>query len=93
VVSGETVAMMHTNRIGAIRECTGMGWELNQPRFMGSCPPEAFGKTGFTGCSLVCDPRRGLGLVLLSNHTWPRCKPDRQGISRVRMRLADILYA
>ncbi|MFW6181564.1 MAG: serine hydrolase domain-containing protein, partial [Spirochaetota bacterium] len=92
VFSGRTVAVMHTNQIGAIDGFTGMGWELNQPRFMGPCSEEAFGKTGFTGCSLVCDPRRGLGLVLLSNYTWPRRKPDRAAINRVRRRLADILY-
>jgi CubicO group peptidase (beta-lactamase class C family) len=55
----------------------GLGFELNQPWFMGELAgPRAAGHTGFTGTSLVIDFDRGRFLVLLANavhptRTWP----------------------
>jgi len=87
------IAPMYTNQLAAIGERTGLGWELSQPRFMGSrCSPSTFGKTGFTGCSIVCEPALGFALVLLSNHTWPHRRPDRSLIDAVRRDLADIVF-
>lgn len=74
-------------------QCTGLGWELDNKRFMGRwAGPRAFGKTGFTGQSIVCDPDRQATLVLLCNFTWPQRekKPDR--IYAVRAALADLFF-
>ena len=50
----------------------GLGVVLNQPWFMGGLTsPETFGHTGFSGTSIVCDPHRGLVLVLLTNRAHP----------------------
>jgi CubicO group peptidase (beta-lactamase class C family) len=50
----------------------GLGVELNQPYFMGPlASPVTFGHTGFTGTSLVADPRSQTVLVLLSNQVHP----------------------
>jgi CubicO group peptidase (beta-lactamase class C family) len=94
VLEPETVRLMHANQLGHIGRTTGLGWELFQPRFMGSrCTPRTFGKTGFTGCSVIMEPEAGFGFVLLSNCTFPRRRPDRMLIDEVRSECADILFA
>jgi CubicO group peptidase (beta-lactamase class C family) len=58
----------------------GLGVVLNQPWFMGKLSgPATFGHTGFTGTSLLVEPRRKLVLVLLTNRAhpnWSWANPD-----------------
>jgi len=58
----------------------GLGVVLNQPWFMGElAAPTTFGHTGFSGTSIVCDPRYDLVLVLLTNRAhpnWSWANPD-----------------
>ncbi len=58
----------------------GLGVVLNQPWFMGKLAgPATFGHTGFTGTSLLVEPRRKLVLVLLTNRAhpnWSWANPD-----------------
>jgi serine-type D-Ala-D-Ala carboxypeptidase len=58
----------------------GLGVRLEQPWFMGKLSsPVTFGHTGFTGTSIVVDPRRRAVLVLLTNRAhpdWRRGNPD-----------------
>lgn len=92
--SDETIRDMSTNRIESIGACTGLGWELNQPRYMGErCSQRTIGKTGFTGCMCLCDMEKGFGIVLLSNYTYPGRKPDKETINEVRRDIADILFS
>lgn len=68
------------------------GWELDQT-FMGERRNEkCFGKTGFTGCSVVVDPVRKVGIVLLSNHVHPKRRDDRAVINTIRCTAADLIY-
>ncbi len=91
--SNETVKSMHTNQVREIGECTGLGWELNQRHYMGKyCSEHTFGKTGFTGCMCLCDMKRGTGIVILSNSTYPKRRPDMEAINEVRRGLADIVF-
>jgi CubicO group peptidase (beta-lactamase class C family) len=68
----------------------GLGLELNQSWFMGRlASPRTFGHTGFTGTSLLVEPRRKLVLVLLSNRAhpnWSWSDPDTH-----RVALADVV--
>ena len=49
-----------------------LGVDLNQPWYMGPlASPVSFGHTGFTGTSLVVDPRSGAILILLTNQVHP----------------------
>lgn len=70
----------------------GLGVVLNQPWFMGKLASAAtFGHTGFTGTSLLVDPRRKLVLVLLTNRAhpnWSWANPD-----PTRVAVANILAA
>ena len=81
----------------------GLGWELNQPWYMGTnCDEPAsakrkrdgkrFGKTGFTGCSCVCDTELETALVILSNRVYPTRKQNSADINEVRRNIADIVF-
>jgi len=72
-------------------ECTALGFELNNPKFMGEIKEgEAiFGKTGFTGTSFICKPKEKLCLVILSNYTYPQRKPNADRINAFRAATAE----
>lgn len=82
-------ALPHVNGQG-----TALGWELFNPKFMGSIVSNrTFGKTGFTGASVVCDPERNMSVVLFSNFTWPKRESTVERIYETRRRLHDALFA
>jgi CubicO group peptidase (beta-lactamase class C family) len=72
----------------------GLGVVLDQPWFMGRLTsPRTFGHTGFTGTSLLVDPRRRLVLVLLTNRAhpnWSWADPDPARLAAANV-LADAL--
>lgn len=73
--------------------CTALGWELAQGKFMGShVSPHAFGKTGFTGASIVADPVAGAAVVLLSDFTYPHREASADRIHAFRASLADAFF-
>lgn len=83
-----------TNQIPHLGEFTGLGWELNQGHFMGTYrSSHTFGKTGFTGCSIVCDVRRCISVIILSNRTFPRRPSDASAINAFRNAVCDIVFA
>ncbi|MDP2648543.1 MAG: serine hydrolase domain-containing protein [bacterium] len=71
---------------GAMR---GRGWQT-EGGLLGARPEGRFGKTGFTGTSVVCDMQKGIGLVILSNRTFPKRPPDMTSINAFRSDMADI---
>ncbi len=72
------------------KACTALGWELSAAKFMGTrCSSRTFGKTGFTGASIVADPSAGAAVVLLSNFTYPHREPSADRIHAFRATLAD----
>ncbi len=73
----------------------GLGWELNHGAFMGPhFGPRTFGKTGFTGTSILCDTDRGVGLIILSNRTYPTRPADTAAINVFRSAVAgEVLRA
>lgn len=74
--------------------CTALGWELNSTKFMGThVSPRTFGKTGFTGASIVADPSAGAAVVLLSNFTYPHREPNADRIHAFRAKLADAFFS
>lgn len=86
-----TVAEMTRNQLGQLGS-RGLGWQLDAAHYMGSlASPQTYGHTGFTGTSIVIDPRRELVLVLLTN----RVHPTRHGpnVDPVRCAVADAVLA
>lgn len=98
LLQAETVADMTRNQIPGI-EWRGLGWELNADYYMGHlASPSTYGHTGFTGTSLVVDPRRQLIVVLLTNRVHPtRNGPNptvnstRQAVANAALAAADLL--
>ena len=91
--SQEMVKEMHTNQIQDIGGSAGLGWELNQKRYMGkSSTADTFGKTGFTGCIVVCDIPKDVGVVMLSNYTFPKRKSGPSLINKVRSEIMDLVF-
>lgn len=73
--------------------CTGLGWELNCSKFMGrKISPRTFGKTGFTGASIVADPDRNAAAILLSNFTYPHREQNADRINHFRAALSDAFF-
>ncbi|HVS58438.1 MAG TPA: serine hydrolase domain-containing protein [Candidatus Saccharimonadales bacterium] len=92
--SSEILRQVHTNQLADVGVSMGLGWELNQPHWMGaSCRQTTFGKTGFTGCNVVCDPEREVAWVILSNTTYPHRPANIDALNRFRADIADIILA
>lgn len=88
----EIVEQMETNQIPELHEVTGLGWELQQPRYMGSgCGPHTFGKTGFTGTVCVVDRSKEIAYVILSNRTYPKRPKDSLAINAFRAAIGEII--
>lgn len=92
--SPEIIDQMYTNQIPEIKEFAGLGWEINQPHYMGvNCSDKIFGKTGFTGCVVMCDIQKEIAIVILSNYTYPVRKPDFALMNKLRSTIADIVLS
>ncbi len=81
-----------TNQIAHLGNSTALGWELDQPWMGGKRSPKTFGKTGFTGTSIVCDFDRETAIVILSNRTYPKATADRTAINTFRCEISDIVF-
>lgn len=92
VFKEETITLMTTNALPNINGRAGIGWELNEPKFMGRyAHPHMIGKTGYTGTFLAIDPLRKKAMILLSNRTYPR-RNDNGAVNRVRSDISDIVF-
>lgn len=90
--SEEIIEQMTTNQIADIGESAGLGWELYQPRYMGThATPRTFGKTGFTGTLVVCDIEKGVAYVILSNRIYPHRPSDSSAINAFRKDIGEIV--
>ena len=90
--SEKMVGQMGTNQIPELNDFTGLGWELNQPRYMGDyCTPHTFGKTGFTGTLVICDVGKEIAYVILSNRIHPKRPADSTAINAFRKTIGEII--
>lgn len=88
----ETVKKMYTNQLSHLHLYAGLGWELNQKLYMGELSSEStFGKRGFTGCSVVCDIPRDIGIVFLSNFVHPKRRINTE-LNEVRRAICDAIF-
>jgi CubicO group peptidase (beta-lactamase class C family) len=88
-----TVELMHTNALPpAMGATAALGWELNNENYMGlGRSPSTFGKTGFTGCTILADPAKNAGFIFLTNHTYPNRRANKEAINKVRRTLAELV--
>lgn len=93
ILRPETVRAMMANQLpGFPGHDHGLGWELNQGWYMDAlASPFTAGHTGFTGTSLVVDPRSDVVVVLLTNRVHPTrnggsVNPWRRQVARLAAR-------
>src|SRR5271157_3610272 len=92
--SASCLEQMVTNQTPSLGLQAGLGWELNQERYMGSvCSRSTIGKTGFTGCVCMADMAAKSAMAMLSNWTYPSRKADTAAIDCVRRDIADIVFS
>lgn len=91
--SEELVNKMYTNQLVTSSVCVGLGWELKAAWMGEKKGASTFGKTGFTGCMVACDVEKGIGVVLLTNRTYPHRPPTGDGINQVRRDLLDTIFS
>ncbi|QQG38315.1 MAG: beta-lactamase family protein [Candidatus Kaiserbacteria bacterium] len=86
-------ALLHGNDPQVVSAAeSSLGWQVSDPHFMGRfVGPKTFGKTGFTGTSVVVDTKRSIGFVILSNRTYPKRPQGDSMIFEFRRDIADIL--
>lgn len=66
----------------------GLGWQVQPADYLSPLSDEAYGHTGFTGTSLVVDPRRDLVVALCTDRVYHGRDPE--GIERLRLDLHGI---
>ncbi|OWV25315.1 serine hydrolase [Fibrobacter sp. UWB1] len=94
MVSENAFALDSASKYSTAKDaCTALGWELSNAKFMGTkISPRTFGKTGFTGASIVADPDKGAAVVLLSNFTYPHREANADRIHAFRASLSDAFF-
>jgi CubicO group peptidase (beta-lactamase class C family) len=92
--SEKMVAQMHTNQLAAVGEYQGLGWKMERPWMGARHSPNAFGMSGFTGTSVLVDPDRGAGVVILSNGIYPmRDRAQKEGLrDKFRAEILDMVF-
>jgi CubicO group peptidase (beta-lactamase class C family) len=92
ILSRALLAVATRNHTLGHGESRGLGWLLRGESKSHPAAPMsrgAFGHTGFTGCSVWCDPQRGVVVALMTNRIHPRVGPT--SIQAIRRRLNDIV--
>jgi len=81
-----------TSQIVQLNASTALGWELNQSWMGEKRSSKTFGKTGFTGTSIVCDFERQTAIAVLCNRTYPKRPADTSAINAFRSAVCDIVF-
>jgi CubicO group peptidase (beta-lactamase class C family) len=89
LVRPETLDIFTRREISPAGTSRALGWDTpSSPSQSGKyLSPNSFGHLGYTGTSLWVYPERELGVVLLTNRTWPDC--HNQAIKTIRPAFHD----
>jgi CubicO group peptidase (beta-lactamase class C family) len=71
----------------------GEGWERNASWMGEKLSKSAYGKTGFTGTSVVIDPEKNRAVIILCNATYPHRPSNRQPLEELRISINNKLLA
>ncbi len=93
ILKPSTIALLSEDQVPEVEDRVTFGFELERSWMATGIPSGVFGKTGFTGCSLVVWPKQQVGWVLLSNHVHPHRPNSRDAINGVRRQLGDVVLA
>mgnify|MGYP006298004455 CR=1 FL=1 len=92
-LSSGIIEEISRNQIEGSGNNTGLGWELAQQMYMGDhFSNRTIGKTGFTGSVIIIDMNKKIGIVILSNFTYPEREQNPDRINRFRADIADHIF-
>ena len=77
-----------TNQTKELDTARGLGWQVQPTDHLAPFSDAAYGHTGFTGTSLVVDPRRDLVVALLTNRVYHGRDP--QAIDQLRLDVHEV---
>ncbi len=86
----ETIRQMAQNQVSVDGLSAGLGWEVGALWANGMS--SIIGKTGFTGCLVALSLEKKIGLVILSNATYPVRPIDRYLISNLRKKICEFVF-
>lgn len=93
ILEASTIELLSQDQVPQVADRVTYGFELERPWMATTVPSGTFGKTGFTGCSLVVSPQHRVGWVLLSNHIHPKRSVTREAINAIRREIGDVILA
>lgn len=84
IVRSDTLSLFTRRQDSPEETSRALGWDTPSPPSQSGkyFSPASFGHLGYTGTSIWIDPEARLGIVLLTNRTWPDSK--NQAIKQVR---------
>ncbi len=89
-----TIELMMENQFGKGELPASLGWDLSRKAYMGELSnSNTFGKTGFTGCSFICNPRKKISIVILSNYHFPNRKSSFVEINQFRKDISNAVFS
>jgi len=92
ILASSTITQMSTNQLQNLHQFSGLGWEMNKS-FMGEKHSHiSIGKTGFTGCTIFVDVEKKVGIVILSNHHFPK-RSEKKDKYVLRAKIIDTVLA
>ncbi len=92
ILNRPVITAMHANASNVPGSPYGLGWEIANRDHMGHYfTPATFGKTGFTGSSIIIDPLTRAAVVILTNNTYPTRPDDASTINSLRSRICDVI--
>jgi len=92
VLRPETVEASWGTRTLTNGQTVGLGWEYNNPAWMGALGSDCYGKTGFTGGFCAVFPEEQRGIVMLSNAVHPQRPPERESLTTLRENLLEACF-
>ncbi len=71
--------------------CTPLGWGDTNNEMIKVYPNRFVVKGGFTGCFMIGDLQNQIGLIILSNLTYPERPKERPGFTKLKEEMAKLL--
>ena len=90
--SEEMVQRFTTNQfVSLLPTITPLGWGDNNNEFISAYRDRFVVKSGFTGCFIIGDLKNKIGVVILSNCTYPIRPKDRPVLNQLKREIIDLL--
>lgn len=80
-----------TNQFPTVPQLTPLGWGDSNNEYIAEYRDRFVVKSGFTGCFIIGDVRSKIGVVILSNSTYPIRPKDRTAFNQIKKEIIALL--